>query len=319
VALLSATLVTRFWPAASTRAPYPPIAHAIVDPQRVVITLGEQNGRWEVPVRDAARRVQLMAQYAVPTHVSGQPAAVKLWVDRIESRLLLRDRTVTTTTQAGQLVAADTTPTTHPTHLSLQAAVWPARLAEPVEQRFSAPLGGTPIARVPLDVDKAYAGTLALLTADIDVLATRTRIVGQAPARAGSRLLRNGRAVEILSVSSDGRRITVRVRAAAVWALRPSDYRTGSQGSMVLCNASRREAVRAGGPQTGRFSWSFSSSLGISGLRATVNEYASVYSAPNGWTLDTAWLANAEVLATEDEAVGTFTRSAQTTIRVGRD
>ncbi len=322
VALLAATVVTRFWPAAAPVS-FPPVDPRVVNPQAVSLTAlpGPVNRSVQFSRSDSVTRQDVV--YGIGLVADGQPPGVLLWRDSVESRLLLRDRTVPwTTTEHQLLVPPAVTPATHPLFLALNAALWPARLPDPDPRSPFGPRTFTTLVTLPLGVDEVYAGQRALLTADVNILATRSRVSGTAPAVAGARVRRPGSVVEVLSASTDGRSISMRVRTARLE--RPfagQDYRVwrGVAGRFLLRNLKRRQAFDmservarvASGPKRG---------FGIGGMQAGLFLMDMEFRAPEGEdsvALDAAWLADAELVTVDDVALGTFTRPIQLELVLG--
>jgi hypothetical protein len=322
VALLAATVVTRFWPAAEP-VPYPPVDPHVVNPQAVTVTVVPESLRRSESNTRAAGAVRQDVSYEGGLVAEGQPPGVMLWMDRIESRLLLRDRTVSSYFgRHSLLLPPAVTPATHPLYLAFNAALWPARLPAPRPGTMLGRRASVKLAMLPVDMDKAYAGQRALLTADVTLLATQSRVTGSAAVVAGARVRRAGSVLEVLSASSDGRAIFTRLRIALIeQTFAGRDFRVlrGIAGRFLLRNVKLGQAFEVSDRPT-RHSSRAQSGLGISGVSARIVLMDVEFKAPEGQdpiALDAAWLADAEIVTVDDHALGTFTRPIQLEIAVG--
>ena len=325
IALLAATTVTRLWP--DTGSETRPVDTRAVDPARVAVSLpADTLHRIETTDRLQGMPVRRV-RYSTAILAAGQPDGIVLWRDGVDSRLLLRDRTLTFSAQtSGFAPRPDATLTQDPWRLAMNAALYPARLIE--RPALAAGEGARPVLRdqqtlvaVPLDVDRAQAGQRAVLASDVRLSAGRERIVAAVPVRPGARFAAPGFAGEILSVETTGRRVGMRMSITGVQRYRAAASTPLGAGPMdvrfVLRNASRREAVAT---VTARGAAS-EATLGISGTRTMRFVGERVFAAPPGLAgappLDAAWLAGAELVCLQLEYLGSFTRPAQVEFVVG--
>jgi hypothetical protein len=320
VALLAASGGARMWPPSGSDIPETPVNRAAIDPSAVVIrTLPETVTRTEQS-RRAKGAVVPYARYAAVLTASGNPAAVFLELNRIDSRLILGNRTVVSE-QGRWGVLADASRDQAPGDVfraSLQAALLPAALPAPSPVPWRAQANPVQLVEMTVADEGRHLGERGILTMKAGLDARRFVIASSIQVRPGAVLRGPGLSLEVTHVAPGTSDLVTarlsRLQGFDSWLFLARTY-------FALRNAKRREAIvlNTGGTWGG-----LTGTAGILRLTAyrttgtlnpwsTGNRVHGVVPPP-----DAAWMADAELLLLKAESVGTFTREFQTEIVVGK-
>jgi hypothetical protein len=310
VALLGATGMARVWPDSIDRS-VAAVDPAVFDPSKVSVVIQPGTLQRNSSIRRTPGIARDVVDYSADLSVEGVPDWAWLVLRDIESKLMLRDRTLGSVSQTSRWITLNTTGASQarnpPMRLSIGAALFPATLLGPNAEH--AMTGRMPLVTVPATVERGYQGSLGLLSTNMGLLVSRFRVVATSPLRTDARLAASGLTCRMTSMNDDSRADTVTLSCAFV---RGSNRDTPI---LVLRNARLGQTIL---PARQRWVPRQFGTVGVSGVSSeviTLHLAFTGYQDGSTWhPLEKSWLAGAELVVLERESLGTFRKSLQVQI-----
>jgi hypothetical protein len=307
MALLGATSLARFWPA-STSSSGQAVNTAGFKPSTVTVTIPQETLHRETVSRSTTGTAHNLTSYSGVISLDGVPAGTFVVLRGIESRLMLRNRTLRTETRPvfGSVVRPPLEPPSHdPMRSSVAAALWPTRISE---QGYGTVVpSAMQLMAIPEGLDRANQGSRPILSVTTTLEALEYRVVASSPVRPGARLATSGLACAIVSVDPGDHMRTVNVSCAQVAA---TDLENWGR-VFLLRNAGRSQAIpvaRLRSTHSRLSAFGFGGVSRVGTLELTFNGYNE---GKRSYPIDDTWLAGAELLVLEPESLGTFRKTAQ--------
>ena len=306
-AMFLATALARLWPAPPVVPAIGPVPESVMSTSAVSLDISTLAPRIADAVRMSQGKPERLKKIQIETTSAGHPPGIYFWpvvvsTDiRFPSLSPIQWSGPSTLTQVG---SASTDREEGQPWRSIHLALGDVDLLTPRPLVYL-----TPIADVPEAAFRAHTSTPGRLKTDITMVAYRYEVTAVAPLKAGVGFGRAGRAGRILSVTSVNPGVRIELRETFM----DGPPRLGHSGlglsRYVLRNSTRRQAVL--------LAWrdfrKFTGTIGIAATVVTTTRGVLEVEIPpesaQRFSVDAAWLDDAELVLVEPQPLGVLTRS----------